>query len=70
MATHPKLKIGKNLKKLRTDKQLSQDQLSKKANIHLNTVVVVETRENSNPTIQTLMKIADALGVSINDLIG
>jgi len=34
-----------------------------------NTVVKIESGENSNPTIETLRKIAKALNVGVDDLI-
>ena len=65
----PKSKIGKNLKKIRQNKGISQDRLSKLADLSLNTVVTVESGANPNPTIETLQKIANALGVGVDDLI-
>jgi len=61
--------IGKNLKKIRQEKGISQDRLSKLANLSLNTVVTVESGLNPNPTIKTLTKIAQALDVKVDDLI-
>ncbi|MBU0531053.1 MAG: helix-turn-helix transcriptional regulator [Candidatus Uhrbacteria bacterium] len=65
----PKNQIAKNIKRLRKDQQLSQDRLSKLADLSLNTVVTVESGANENPTIDTLSKIASALGVGVDDLI-
>jgi len=62
-------KIGKNLKKLRQEKGISQDRLSKLADLSLNTVVTVESGANPNPTIETLTRIAKALNVGVDDLI-
>lgn len=61
--------IGKNMKRLRKEQNLSQDRLSKLADLSLNTVVTVESGTNENPTIDTLTKIANALGVGVDDLI-
>ena len=61
--------IGKNLKKIRQEKGISQDRLSKLADLSLNTVVTVESGLNLNPTIETLTKIAQALDVKVDDLI-
>lgn len=61
--------IGKNIRKYRKKLGLSQDKLSKHAEVAYNTVVKIESGENSNPTIETLTKIAKALGVSINKLL-
>ena len=63
------LKIAKNLKKIRQDKGISQDRLSKLADLSLNTVVTVESGVNPNPTIETLTKIAKALEVGVDDLL-
>ncbi|MBU6431435.1 MAG: helix-turn-helix transcriptional regulator [Patescibacteria group bacterium] len=69
MSNHNQSKIGKNIKKIRQDKGISQDRLSKLADLSLNTVVTVESGANPNPTIETLTKIAKALGVGVDDLI-
>jgi len=61
--------IGKNLKKIRAEKGISQDRLSKFADVALNTIVTLESGTNGNPTIETLTKVAQGLGVDINDLI-
>ena len=61
--------IGKNIKKYRQEKGLSQDKLSKLADLSLNTVVKIELDESPNPTIETIQKIAKALGVSVDDLL-
>ena len=62
-------KIGKNIKKLRQAKGLSQDRLSKLADVSYNSIIKLETGGITNPTIDTLQKIAKALDVSVNDLI-
>ena len=62
-------KIAKNLKKIRQDKDISQNRLSKLADLSLNTIVTVESGVNPNPTIETLTKIAKALEVGVDDLI-
>ncbi len=61
-------KIGDNIRRIRQKKGISQDRLSKEADLALNTIVKIETDESSNPTVETLEKIAKALGVSIADL--
>jgi len=62
-------KVGKNIRTLRQQKKISQDRLSKEADLALNTIVKIETGENPNPTLETLQKIAKALGVSIDELL-
>lgn len=61
--------MGKNIKRFRQQKGLSQDKLSKLADLSLNTVVKIELDDSPNPTIETVQKIAKALGVSVDDLL-
>ncbi|MBL4644694.1 MAG: helix-turn-helix transcriptional regulator [Candidatus Pacebacteria bacterium] len=61
--------IGENIKRLRNEKNISQDKLSKLADISLNTVVKLELDQSPNPTLDTLKKIAKSLDISIDDLI-
>ena len=61
--------IGKNIKKYRKKLGISQDVLSKKANLAFHTIAKIEAGATPNPTIETVKKIADALGVSVDDLI-
>ncbi len=61
--------IGKNIKRYRQEKGLSQDKLSKLADLSLNTVVKIELDESPNPTIETIQRIAKALEVSVDDLL-
>ena len=61
--------IGKNIKKYRQEKGLSQDKHSKLADLSLNTVVKIELDESPNPTIETIQRIAKALDVSVDDLL-
>jgi len=62
-------KIGKNIKKLRQAEGLSQDRLSKKADVSYNSIIKLETGGITNPTIETLQKISKALDVSVDELI-
>lgn len=61
--------IGKNIKKFRQEKGISQDRLSKLADLSLNSIVNIESGNNINPTIETLNKIANALSVKLDDLL-
>lgn len=62
-------KISNNIKKLRQAKGLSQDRLSKLADVSYNSIIKLETGGITNPTIDTLQKIANAFGVSVDDLL-
>ena len=61
--------IGKNIRKLRKQKGLSQDRLSKLADISYNTVIKLESGNITNPSIDTLQKLARALNVGVDDLL-
>ena len=61
--------IAKNIKKYRLKKGISQDKLSKLADVTYNTIIKIESGANVNPTIETLSKIAKALNVGVDDLI-
>ena len=60
--------VSKNIRRIRKKKGISQDRLSKQADLALNTVVKIETGESPNPTVETLQKIANAFGVSVGNL--
>jgi len=60
--------ISANIKKYRNKLGISQDQLSKKANLAFHTIAKIEAGSTPNPTIDTVKKIADALGVSLDNL--
>jgi transcriptional regulator with XRE-family HTH domain len=61
--------IGENIKRYRNKLGISQDALSKKADLAFHTIAKIEAGATPNPTIETVKKIADALGVSVDDLI-
>ena len=60
--------LAKNIRKLRGEKNISQDKLSKLAGIAHNTIIKIETGLIKNPKIETVQNIADALGVSLDEL--
>jgi len=62
--------VAKNIKKHRKEKGLSQDKLSRLADVSHATIIKIESGGIQSPTIGTVQKIAKALGVSVDDLIG
>ena len=62
-------KIADNIKKYRNKLGISQDRLSKLADVTYNTIIKIESGANINPTIETLSKIAKALNVGVDDLL-
>ena len=61
--------ITKTLRKLREAKGLSQEKLARLSDVANNTIIKIEAGKNQNPTLETLKKVAKALGVSVDDLI-
>jgi len=64
------MSLAENIKRLRTLKQLSQPQLAEKAQLSKGYVYMLESGEMTNPSIEKLSQIADALDCTIADLIG
>jgi transcriptional regulator with XRE-family HTH domain len=60
--------IAKNIKKYRSKLGISQDRLSKLANVTLHTLTKIESGATSDPRIETVNRIANALGVTLDDL--
>jgi len=62
--------LAKRLKELRQKYKITQDKLSKKADIPYSTLAKLESGYTPNPSMETLIKIADAFGVGLDELIG
>jgi len=62
--------LAKNLKKLRTQKKLSQEKLARLVDISYNTIAKIEAGKAKNPTFETLSKLADVFNISIDELTG
>ncbi len=51
-----KSSIGKNIRKYRLQKKMSQDRLSKLADVAFHTITKIESGDTPNPTIGTVKK--------------
>ena len=60
--------LAQNIKKLRKQHNLSQEELAKKAGVTYSTLIKLESGVNKNPTIKTVQQIAAALGVNLDEL--
>ena len=60
--------IAGNMKLLRKDQNLSQEQLSERSGVPRSTIASLE-RGEGNPTLQVLMGISQGLGVTIAELL-
>ena len=65
-----RVNLGKRIKELRGKFKLSQDKLSKIANIPFSTLTKIEAGYTPNPSMETLIKIADAFGIGLDELVG
>ena len=61
--------IGKQIKKLRLENGLTQEKLSIKAGVPYTTLTKIESGVIKKPAVQTIAKVAKALGTTIDDLI-
>ncbi len=59
----------KNINKYRAKLGISQDKLSKFAHITLHTITKIESGSTPDPRIETVKKIVNALGVSVDELL-
>lgn len=57
-----------NMKKYRKKLGISQDVLSKRADLAFHTIAKIEAGSTPDPRIETVKKIADALNVTLDDL--
>ena len=61
-------RLAANLRRLRTDKSLSQEAFADEAGVHRTYISDLE-RAARNPTIRIVEVLAKALGVSVSDLL-
>jgi transcriptional regulator with XRE-family HTH domain len=62
------VRIGKNVKKIREKKGITQEKLAFEANLNRAYIGYIERGER-NPSTDTLAKLAKALKVSLKDLL-
>ncbi len=62
-------KLAGNIKKLRKAQELTRDELSRKAKVNYNTIIKLESGSNKNPTIKTLVNIANVFRTNVDDII-
>ena len=61
------IRLGKKIRKIRKEKDISQEELADKAKIHRTYMGKIE-RGESNAPVYTVYKIAKALSIHIYDL--
>lgn len=61
--------LGKNIKRIRQKRNLTQDKLARLADIPYTTITKIETGVIKQPSVLAVAKIAKALGVSLDELV-
>ncbi len=62
--------LEKRIKQLRKKSGWSQQKLAEKAGLSYNVITKIEQGVARRPTIQTIIKLADAFRISLDELIG
>ena len=62
------VKLGRNLKKIRVEKGISQGDIARALNVARSFVSDLENGKR-NPTLTTISKLAKAIGVSTDELL-
>lgn len=64
-----KMSIGENLKKIRNEFGLTQEKLATLANVDLCVIKRAE-KDITTPKLESVINIADALGLTIDEVVG
>ncbi len=62
--------LEQRIKQIRKKVGWSQQKLAEKAGLSLAVITKIEQGVAKRPSIQTMMKLADALGISLDELVG
>lgn len=62
--------ISKRLKELRKEKGWSQQKLAEKTGLSFNAITKIEQGLAKHPTLKTLIKLAEAFGIGLDELVG
>ncbi len=62
--------LSKKLKELRKKRNWTQQKLAEKAGVSFNAITKIEQGAAEHPTLKTLLKLADAFSISLDELVG
>jgi XRE family transcriptional regulator, regulator of sulfur utilization len=62
-------RFAQTLARLRSTARLSREELARRAGVSVDLVHSLEQGRTANPTLRTLLRLADALGVTVGELI-
>lgn len=65
---HISTKLGLNIKRIRTKKKMSQGDIARALEVDRGYISNIENGKK-NPTLATIQRLADALGVSADELL-
>lgn len=65
----PSSKIAENLRKLRAEKRLSKSKLVTKTGLDYHTIAKIENGQTPDPRVHTMVRIADALETTVEELV-
>lgn len=61
--------LGENIRQILHDKWMSQAELARATGVDCTTISKLISGSRSNPSVELVKKIADALGVTVDELI-
>jgi len=67
MMKSEQIKLGRNLKRIRTQKNVSQGDIARALKVGRSFITNIENGK-TNPTLATIVRIAKAVGVSVGEL--
>ena len=62
--------LSRQIKELRKQRGWSQQKLAEKTGLSFNAITKIEQGLAKSPTLNTLVKLSDAFGVSLDTLVG
>ena len=62
--------LSKRLKQLRKEHDWTQQKLAEKAGLSFNAITKIEQGVAEHPTLKTLLKLANAFGIGLDELVG
>ncbi len=62
--------LSKRLKDLRKERNWTQQKLAEKASLSFNAITKIEQGAAKHPTLRTLLKLADAFKIGLDELVG
>ena len=62
-------RYGEKIKRIRRERDVSQEQLAEQASVDPKTIIEIEGGKRANPTLRTLNKISRALKVRLENFL-